>query len=419
MNPNFSLQDDQSKTQGVINGSAIGTQTHLVSPRENPREKVTYVEHLIRRYGSVDQVISSLKEAMKIDPLSIGLDYQVFVNAMGMEEEAYETSNMLMKVAPHDQRVLFNRGWHLIHRNRLREGLALLENGRPLGNYGNPRLNSNRPLWNPQFGRGHRVILGLEGGLGDEIIHFRFGRDLVEKHNCKVTIVCHPSLAQVFAEQTWVSAVAQREAAPGIYHDSWLPGMSAALALGYEIEDIKGAPYLSVIPQYRKKWQTILGPKSERIRVGIRWAGNPGFEHQQMRRFPPDILIQLPQLVSHIGKVDFYSFQRDDNLESLPENIRDLAPLLGDWSDTSAAIEQMDLMITSCTSVAHMSAALGKETWVIVPALPYFIWANSGVRSPWYNSVKLYRQKQYGDWSVPQENVHRDFMDFVRTRVGQ
>lgn len=202
MNPNLSQPTEQTQIQRDSIHFACDRQAKA----EPPTEKVTYVEQLIRRHGSIDRVIAYLKDGMKVDPLSFGLDYQVFVNAMGMEEEAYETSNMLMKVAPHDQRVLFNRGWHLIHRNRLREGLALLENGRPLGNYGNPRLNSNRPLWNPQFGRRHRVILGLEGGLGDEIIHFRFGRDLVEKHDCKVTIVCHPSLAQVFAEQTWVSA---------------------------------------------------------------------------------------------------------------------------------------------------------------------------------------------------------------------
>ncbi len=69
------------------------------------------------------------------------------------------------------------------------------------------------------------------------------------------------------------------------------------------------------------------------------------------------------------------------------------------WEDTLAAIEQLDLVITSCTSVAHASAALGKETWVIVPILPYYLWALPGKRSPWYKSVRLFRQKKFGDWS--------------------
>lgn len=413
MNEQMNNQGQRAQAQ-YQNFSPLNHAANSMAP-----EKVSYVEALLRRHGSVEAVIAFLQEGMKIDPLSCGLDYQVFVNAMGMEQEAFETSNMLMKVAPQDRRVLFNRGWHLIRRNRFKEGMALLENGRTIANYGNPPINSNRPLWTPQNGYGHRVIMALEGGMGDEVIHFRFGKDLVEKHACQVTIVCHPTLAQVFAEQPWVSAVAQREAAPGIYHDSWIPGLSVSLALGYELSDIRGEAYLSVIPSYRKKWESILGPKRDRIRVGIRWAGNPGFEHQQMRRFPPEMLLNLPHLVSEFGHVEFYSFQRDDNLLQLPDTIRDLSTLLTDWGDTSAALEQMDLVISSCTSVAHMSAAIGKETWVIVPALPYFVWATAGNRSPWYDSIKLFRQFRFGDWTDPQQMIEKNFLNFVHSRLGQ
>jgi len=73
---------------------------------------------------------------------------------------------------------------------------------------------------------------------------------------------------------------------------------------------------------------------------------------------------------------------------------------LDTWEDTLAVIDQLDLIITSCTSVAHVAAGMGKETWVLVPVLPYYIWAYPGDRSPWYDSVRLFRQKKFGEWDV-------------------
>jgi hypothetical protein len=97
-----------------------------------------------------------------------------------------------------------------------------------------------------------------------------------------------------------------------------------------------------------------------------------------------------------------YSFQKDHNLVELPENVHDLQHLLLSWEDTIAAINEMDIMITSCTSVAHLSAALGKETWVLVPILPYHTWTKGSPHStttPYYDSVKLFRQKDPKKWN--------------------
>ena len=102
------------------------------------------------------------------------------------------------------------------------------------------------------------------------------------------------------------------------------------------------------------------------------------------------------------------------NLENLPEEIVDLGPHLKTWDDTCAVLSQMNLVISSCTSVAHLSAALGKPTWVIVPALPYFIWAMPGRTSPWYESVTLFRQEKFGDWSSVGQLLHKEFSDWVR-----
>ncbi|MGE0634364.1 MAG: hypothetical protein AB7O96_18255 [Pseudobdellovibrionaceae bacterium] len=362
---------------------------------------------LLADFPSPEAAIEALRSQLTASPVDSRLNLQVFLNALGREEESYEISNQLIAIAPHDPRVLFNRGWHLLKRGKFSEGMALLENGRTLNTYGHPPLPSTRKIWDRSNGRGHRVHLVLEGGLGDQLIHLRFGQDLIDKYECHVTAICTPSLASLLTHQKWISAIAQREAALGIYHDSWLSGMSAAYALGYEYSDISGKPYLKSSPLKMEQWKSLLN--SKKLKVGIRWAGNPQFEHQQLRRFPVELLTDLKQNT----EVQLYSFQRDDGLIKLPEEIIDLGPHLKDWEDTAAAMEHMDLMISSCTSVAHASAALGKKTWVIVPALPYFIWALPGKRSPWYDWVTLFRQKTFGDWTNVREELHADFKNWI------
>lgn len=372
--------------------------------------KKSFIEELIELHKTPEAAVAQLRKETELHPVDARLNLQVLLNAIGREEEAFEVSNQLVKIAPEDPRVLFNHGWHWLKRDQMQKGMALLEFGRMLSTYGHARLATTRPLWMPDTGRNQRVHFVLEGGYGDEIIHFRFCKDLVEKYNCKVNVVCQPQLASVFANNPYVSAVMQREAALGVFHDSWLPGMSAALALGYEHKDISGYKYISSRPEFVKKWKSLIhSAAGGKLKVGIRWAGNPQFEHQQFRSFPPEVLTNLYD----IPGVQLYSFQKDDNITSLSPSVVDLAPHLETWDDTFAALGEMDLVISSCTSVAHASAASGVKTWVVVPALPYFIWAREGDTSPWYNSVQLFRQSEFGQWNDVAADVRASLAKFV------
>jgi len=78
------------------------------------------------------------------------------------------------------------------------------------------------------------------------------------------------------------------------------------------------------------------------------------------------------------------------------------------WEQTRAAVAGCDLVITSCTSVAHLSGAMGIPTWVVVPVLPYYLWAPPGDTTVWYDSVKLYRQEVFGDWTAPFKRIAAD-----------
>ena len=147
-----------------------------------------------------------------------------------------------------------------------------------------------------------------------------------------------------------------------------------------------------------------------KFKIGIRWSGNPQFEAQQHRVFPVQPLIDLHK----IEKITLYSLQRDNDLkDNLP--FADLRYDMKTWQDTAEIINGLDLVITSCTSIAHLSAALGKPTWIIVPVLPYYTWALPGKKSPWHDTVTIYRQTKHGNWDEPFTSLKNDLIKLVST----
>ena len=291
--------------------------------------------------------------------------------------------DMQLKIKPDDNRALFNKGWYVLAKGRLQEGMRLLAQGRNVNVFGNPPP-SNRPMWNGEDLSGKTLLLNLEGGLGDQICNARFAKNFAAL-GAKVILAGSPELAESLLMMPSVTAFVSNGGA--VYHDYWIPSMSAALLLGLEYYSLDGSAYLPCNPIDKK------AP----FRIGIRWSGSPQFEHEQHRRFDPAPLFDLPaQLVS---------LQRDSDV-SIPDYIEQ--PNLNTWLDTQKAIESVHLVITSCTSVAHMAAAMGKPTWVIVPILPYYLWAMPSNKSPWYSSVKLFRQTNAGVWDDVFANISKE-----------
>lgn len=274
-------------------------------------------------------------------------------------------------------RASFNRGWYEMWEGNLLEGLRCLDNGRWCKAFGDQPLPTDKPIYRDQNLKDKHLLMCLEGGLGDEIINARFASDFA-KRGAKVTISCDPSLMSVFARIEGVSAVVSLRAAPEVYHDYWVPGMSAPHILQYEYKDLTGRPYLSLDENYQKKWKDIfhhLDSEHKKPRIGVRFYGNPKFAQEAYRKFPRELMEKA------IGNRNWFSLQKEET--NLP---------LQSWEDTLAAIAQLDLVVTSCTSVAHASAALGKKTWIVLPVLPYYVWAMPGSTSKWYESVRLFRQ---------------------------
>ena len=364
---------------------------------QKPMSKVDRILHVANNdIGKAEQLA---KEKDK-------LDYQLMLAIQGKTKEAWEVVKELEQERPKCNRTAFNRGWFYLARGELKKGLTLMERGRnshvwgsedELGGMMSIRWDGKEDL-NNKF-----VLIYMEGGFGDEILNVRFVKQLVSK-GAKVIVACRPTLAPLFARIEGVSAVAQADILKGIWHDYYIPSFSLAHLLGCEYKDLDGSPYITPNDRCVKRFSNYI--KKDGFKVGIRWGGNPEFEYQQMRAFP---FKGFYDAVNQEG-VDLYSLQLSDasHIDVSKYNITDLEEHLTDWEQTAGAIANLDLVITSCTSIAHLSAAMGKETWVIAPIMAYFVWAVPGSKSAWYDSVKLIRQEDYSNWDKPFAKVKQE-----------
>lgn len=341
-----------------------------------------------------------------IDPLNL----QLAAGLRGDFAEGWRLAQLLERERPEDDRAAFNRGWYYLMRGDLQKGMELMDRGRRIAVFGSEMLPPQAP---PQWDgvadlHGKTLLLRSEGGFGDEIIHVRFAKDFAAR-GATVVVSCNPGLASLFARVPGVAAVVPHAAINTIPFDYWVPAMSAARWLGHTYQTLPGGSYLAADPVYIDKWRLCMqGPGKK---VGIRWSGNPKFEHEQHRRFPPEPLLAL----ASVPGVTLFSLQRDADLRDLPPGIVDLQTELETWEDTAAAMHHLDLVITSCTATAHLAAALGKETWVIVPVLPYYLWALPGTKTPWYNTVTIFRQEQFGQWDATLVRVQDEFKKWAFT----
>ena len=301
----------------------------------------------------------------------------------------------------------FNRGWFMLQEGNYQLGSKLCEYGRALNTYGSPPAYTDKPLFNPEQHniKDKTLIINLEGGYGDEIIHSRFAQTYKELGAKKVYLAAAPELVDLLSSVPGVDKVILRNQYQEYEHDFWLPGFSAGWLAGHTFESIPNEQYIFPKQDSIDVWKQIIN--SPKLKVGIRWAGNPKFEHQQYRRFPENFILNLAKY----SEIQLYSLQRDNNILELPNTIIDLQHLLLSWDDTAAAIANLDLVITSCTSIAHLSAAMGKKTFVMVPILPYHTWCYNSpdsTTSPYYKSVKLYRQQEKSKWNKTFQNLYKD-----------
>lgn len=350
---------------------------HLDTDKINENSK-----NILKHYYEVFSHPEFWSETPKTKHKIHDLDFQLSLSKVGNFDAGWELVKKIEKEDPNNHRAAYNRGWYYLRQGKIQEGYRLLDRGRIARVFGNDVPNTRAPFWD---GKSSGIILlYLEGGFGDQIHQVRYAK-LISEKNCKVIVSCSKQLMNLFSEVDGVSAVVSHDAVTEVCHDFLVQGMSAVVPLGLELHNLSGDPYINrpVVQKMPKK------------RIGLRWQGQILYEDEHNKKFPYDFLFDAVKDFDF----DFVSLQRDYGEEFCPEWVNKVK--LETWEDTRDAVASCDLVISSCTSVSHLSSAMGVETWVIVPILPYFLYAMDGDRCPYYNSMRLFRQKKFGEWIDP------------------
>ena len=259
-----------------------------------------------------------------------------------------------------------------------------------------PRYLSSRP-WNGQALNGARILIRAEMGLGDTLQFIRFipsvaargGRVVLEvQHELHRLLVHYPATEEVVPRGASI--------ADYIWH---CPLVSLPHVLGTEFSALPARiPYVKVPSDALRVWSKRLGDSGPR--VGLVWAGDPTQKWDRVRSLRK---LSLLAPLGEINGLTFFSLQKGIAAEQAldpPAGLKliDLSPHLNDFTDTAAAIAHFDLVITTCTSIAHLAGALGKPVWIMLAQVADWIWLIDREDSPWYPTARLFRQPTLGAW---------------------
>jgi tetratricopeptide (TPR) repeat protein len=257
-----------------------------------------------------------------------------------------------------------------------------------------------QPMWlgtEPLAGK--TIVVCSDEGLGDAIQFVRYV-PMLAKLGARVILVVQDALCPLFSGLEGVSQCLPGSGARVPPFDFHLPLCSLPYVFGTRLETIPAVtPYLlAPVAERIQAWEERLGPR-DRLRIGLVWSGNPKHQNDRNRSVPLRTLTCILDSKAH-----FISLQKDlrpDDRATLLERseIFDAASHLTDFGDTAALISCLDLVISVDTSVAHLSGALGKPTWILLPYTPDYRWLLNREDSPWYPTVRLFRQSESREYN--------------------
>lgn len=334
--------------------------------------------------------------ALDGETAEIARDRGMALIALGRLDEAHASFERATRLDSKMSEAWFNRAMGFLTRGQLREGWPDYERRLALP----PLMSRVRPFAQPRYRHdmdvaGKTVLLHAEQGIGDTIQFARYV-PLIRARGARVMLEVQAPLVDLlgpFAD----AVVAQGAPLPPF--DLHCPLPSLPLAFNTALADISGAPYLAVDSSRADRWRTRLGVKTKR-RVGIVWRGSAAHGNDRNRSLTLDLLAPL---FDRPG-IEFFALQKDVSpaeAEMLSRHsVTTLDAVIADFADTAAIAMQLDLIITVDTSVAHLGGALGVLTWILIPYVPDWRWMLNRADSPWYASVRLFRQGTLGAWGA-------------------
>lgn len=258
------------------------------------------------------------------------------------------------------------------------------------------------PRWDGSDLTGRTILVHTEQGIGDCLQFVRY-LVLLKKTGARIVFEARSSMAKLLEPMPFIDQVAILDSKQSNENgvDCHIPLLSLPLVFKTSLNNIPAqVPYISADPLKLKTWRSRID--SARPKVGLAWGGNDTYRNRSLS------FTDLEQIMHAFPQVAFYGLQKGpaaaqaDNHPMLAAN---LGPAFEDFSDTAAVVELLDLVISIDTAVAHLAGAMAKPVWVLLPRFADWRWGLDGDQSPWYPTMRLFRQNQPGRWSDVVENI--------------
>ena len=401
------------------------------------------------KQGNLTEAVASLQEALRLSP-----DIAEFQNNLGMAlaeqgrlAEAEACYRQALRLKPDYAGAYSDLGVTLADQGRLTEAVACYQQALRLKqDYAEVHTNLayacllrgdfeagwseyewrtlcrdssppqlQQPRWDGSSLQGRTILLFAEQGLGDTLHFIRYA-PLVKQTGAAVIVQCQEPLLSLLGTCAGIDWLVPEGTEPPRFDVQAplpsVPGLARTTLASIPAK----VPYLSADPELRARWREALSGVRG-FKVGIAWQGNTAHKRDRQRSVP--LLTFLP--LAGAPGVRLVSLQTGPGREQVPDHpdhlaVLDMADQLGDFADTAALVSNLDLVITVDTAVAHLAGAMGLPVWVALPLCPDWRWLLEREDSPWYPSMRLFRQTTLGDWSEVFDHIARALQQHMAAR---
>ncbi|WP_448207476.1 tetratricopeptide repeat protein [Azospirillum sp. sgz302134] len=365
----------------------------------------------------LEESIACYRHAIAIDPFRAGIPFSnmgTAIQRLNRLPEAERCYRRAMVADTRYTRSAFHLSMVLLLDGRFREGWEMYESRAHIPEA--DKRSFQVPLWKGEPLAGKRVLLFTEQGFGDTLQMLRYV-PLLTQQAAAVYLETPPPMMRLAASLPGGPALVEMgKPVPPIDYRCSLMSLPYRLGCVSEAKIPANVPYLSAPPELTARWGDAIG-RGGRPRVGLAWAGNPAHGNDRARSMPAELVRPLLD----VDGIEFILIQKEPRpaeQEVLMSSgrCRAIGPLVGDFADTAGLLSALDLLISVDTSVGHLAGALGRPVWMMIPFSPDWRWLMEREDSPWYPTLRLFRQTAPGDWPGVVARVGEELARWVDER---
>ncbi|MEO8495197.1 MAG: tetratricopeptide repeat-containing glycosyltransferase family protein [Planctomycetota bacterium] len=371
----------------------------------------TNLGSVLQEQGQLETAVACHREAARIDSQFVDAHFNL-ANAckeLGRNVEAVAGYTAALRLRPNFAEAHLNLGLVLLLMGRLEEGWPHYEwrfqCGQPV-----PRSFA-APQWDGSSLPGQTLLVHAEQGCGDILMFVRYNGLVKRASGMRIVLECPAAMMRLLSQLPDVDQwVARGSELPDF--DAHAPLLSLPAICRSSLATIPAeVPYLAADATLRETWQRRLN-RPHTFNIGIAWQGDPTYRWDRLRSIPLERFSPL----ADIEGVRLYSLQKGPGTEQLHDiegwfSVDDLGGQLdnssGAFMDTAAVMMNLDLVISPDTAVAHVAGALGVVTWLVLPTVPHWPWMLDREDTPWYPTMRLFRQRRPGQWGEVFERMTR------------